>query len=700
MRSTLRSARTACACAAFLGLLLTPALRAADGLALPESVSLTADAGGIPYLLPPVLVKGEPVSMTALADVMGKYKLPGLSAAYIHDGAVAWTYCAGETRKDGLSVTADTLFQVGGLGQQVTALAVLQLVQQGKLDLDRDVNDYLKSWKIPGTTLTAQAKVTLRCLLYHRGGLNLIDSNGYDREEGMPSLTQVLKGEKPARSLAVVVEKVPGSFTLGHGADFLVIQRVVEDVTGRPFAQYMREAVFKPLGMDHSTFEQQPSERWLKQAAWPHDSKGELSVGGPRNYPEQAAWGLWSTAPDIARFAIEVQNELAGGGKALLGQALAQSMLKPAYVDIVKLAMGTMVGGSETAPWFGMGVGTSGYFATLKAYDKGDGVVILSNGDNGAWLNDQFVNTVAGTHGWPDFGPQREDHIATLPTKVLDSFTGQYLISVPMDQADFKINVTRDGKDLWIQGSGQYPFEVYPRNSREFFAKVAAIQVSFERDKQGKVLSASIHQGGQDFACKKVADSVYRHAAAGAKTPRKRSFLTMDQSAVAKDIIWCDSFYNESMTAKIVDGHFQCVFESGKRWGCVNILHSNVGPFVQGDIVDLLGYDRLKIKAKAPKGLKFKVILSEAGVWDPGLKRYSGPNGADGESWNFTPLEGSGEWKVYDLDLAQARRRGELDNQAGNDILDLQAIDSVGIGIQANQGEGSLSVESIDFVRD
>jgi CubicO group peptidase (beta-lactamase class C family) len=685
-------------CAAALALFCAGGL--AGAAVAPESVSLAADAQSFQYLMPPVVVKGEPLSMTALADTMAKYKLPGVSAAYIHGGAIAWTFQAGLTRKGGVSITADTLFQVGALGQQVTAMAVMALVGEGKLDLDRDVNDYLKSWKIPGSTLTAQAKVTLRELLIHRGGLNAIDNEGYPRGERMPTLRQVLEGRAPAKSATVAVEKVPGTFSLGHAADYLVVQRVLEDVTGEAFAVFARRTVLEPLGMLHSTFEQEPSDSRLAQAAWPHDKDGAPTLGGPRNFPEEAAWGLWSTAPDMARFALEIQADLAGEGKGLLSRELARELMKPEFKDIVELAKGTVVGGDPRNPWFGITELTAGYAATLRAYEQGDGVVILSNGDNGLWLNEQFVNTVAGTHGWPDFGPRKEKGIATLPARVLDRYVGQYLIQGPFGEPDFRVNVTRDGGHLWVQGSGQYPFEEYPRNGREFFAKVAPISTEFETDKAGKALALRVHQGGETFDFKRIADSIYRHAKPGTVVPRTRSFLTMDQSVVAKDSIWCDSYYNESMTAKVDDGHFVCVFESGKRWGCANFLRSNVGPFVKDDVVDLAGYDRMLIKAKGRKGLKFWVSLSEAGSWDPGVKRYAGPDGADGESWKFTGVEGTGSWKTYTFELAQARRRAEVDNQAGNDILDLEAIANVGLNIEANQGEGSLAVASITFAKD
>jgi CubicO group peptidase (beta-lactamase class C family) len=110
----------------------------------------------IQRLVPPVLVQGEAPVRPKLSDRMAQLHLPGASVAVIHDGEIQWARGFGITRVGGPPVTAKTLFQAASISKPVTALAVLRLVQAGGLDLDTDVNRYLKSWKIPSSTFTEE----------------------------------------------------------------------------------------------------------------------------------------------------------------------------------------------------------------------------------------------------------------------------------------------------------------------------------------------------------------------------------------------------------------------------------------------------------------------------------------------------------------------------------------------------------------
>jgi CubicO group peptidase (beta-lactamase class C family) len=103
-------------------------------------------------LLPAVLMKGGPVQTTKLADRMAALHVPGVSIAVIHDGAIEWARGFGVTKIGGTPVTPDTLFQAASISKPVTALGALRLVQAGRLDLDADVNRYLKTWKVRSFT--------------------------------------------------------------------------------------------------------------------------------------------------------------------------------------------------------------------------------------------------------------------------------------------------------------------------------------------------------------------------------------------------------------------------------------------------------------------------------------------------------------------------------------------------------------------
>ena len=189
-----------------------------------------------------------------LQDRMAFYKVPGVTMALIEGNAIAWTKAygvleAGATR----AVTADSVFEAASATKVLTTVMALRLVERGVLDLDRDVNAYLESWKVPASPLTAAQPVTLRLLLTHRGGINRPDKGFPVNEQHLPTLRQVLAGAPPAINQGVVVERTPGSAHSYSNIGFLVVQLVLEEVTGNSYAQLARELVFAPLGMNSST---------------------------------------------------------------------------------------------------------------------------------------------------------------------------------------------------------------------------------------------------------------------------------------------------------------------------------------------------------------------------------------------------------------------------------------------------------------
>jgi CubicO group peptidase (beta-lactamase class C family) len=133
-------------------------------------------------------------SLLFVPDRMTHYHVPGLSLACIHDGTVEWTEAFGVARVGGEPVTPETLFQASSIGMPVTAVAVLRLVEQGKLNLDADVSQYLRSWKLPTNRFTEQKKVTLRELLSHTAGPTVHGFEDHAAGKQVPTLAQVLNG--------------------------------------------------------------------------------------------------------------------------------------------------------------------------------------------------------------------------------------------------------------------------------------------------------------------------------------------------------------------------------------------------------------------------------------------------------------------------------------------------------------------------
>ncbi len=373
-------------------------------------------------LLPAVIVKGEPVSTTKLADRMAALHVPGVSIAVIHEGKIEWARGFGVTRIGGPPVTPDTLFQAASISKPVAAMAVLRLVESGKLNLDTDVNQYLKTWKVPENSFTAHSKVTLRELLTHTAGLTVHGFAGYASGAPVPTLVGILNGEKPANSAPIRVDTEPGTIWRYSGGGYVVAQQLLQDVTGEPFPKLMHDTVLAPIGMTKSTYEQPLPGSRMDEVAIPYRADGQPVPGGPHVYPEMAPAGLWTTPSDLARYAIEVQRSLAGKANHVLSAAMVRRMLTP---GMNHQGLGPGTGGGAAHPFFTHGGANEGYRCNLTAYDDGDGVVIMTNGDNGGELASEIQRTVAHEYGWPDFGP-KERAVTKVDPKRLDAYVGAY----------------------------------------------------------------------------------------------------------------------------------------------------------------------------------------------------------------------------------------------------------------------------------
>src|SRR5580704_3264191 len=259
-------------------------------------------------ILPAVLTQGQPPATTKLADRMDALHVPGVSIAVIHDGKIEWARGFGVTRLGGPAVTPDTLFQAASISKPVTGMAVMHLVQTGKLDLDADVNRYLKTWKVPENSFTEKTKVTLRELLSHTAGMTVHGFPGYAAGAPLPTLVEILNGEKPANTSAIRVDTVPGTNWRYSGGGFVVTQLLLQDITGQSFPAFMRETVLGPSGMTRSTYEQPLPKNRMGGAAMAYSVDGEAVGGGSHVYLEMAPAGFWTTHSDLALFAIELQK--------------------------------------------------------------------------------------------------------------------------------------------------------------------------------------------------------------------------------------------------------------------------------------------------------------------------------------------------------------------------------------------------------
>ena len=297
-------------------------------------------------------------------------------------------------------VTPGTLFQTGSIAKLVVAVAALHYVERGALDLDSNINQSLVSWQVPENEFTVNEKVTLRRLLSHNAGVTVDGFRGYAFGEQVPGLKQILNGEFPANSPPIRVDLVPGSQYRYSGGGYMIVQQVLEDILGESFPEIIQNTVLEPWGMSASTFESPLPVQLQAIAASGHRADGTAIPGGWHTYPEMGAGaGMWATSSDIAQFAIHLMQAYVGQSDGMLSQAMVIEMLTPQIDD---RGLGPLVHAEGADLFYFMHPGgNDGYKSVLVAYPlRGQGVVILTNGDQGETLWREILNSISIEYGW------------------------------------------------------------------------------------------------------------------------------------------------------------------------------------------------------------------------------------------------------------------------------------------------------------
>ncbi|GAB2669386.1 serine hydrolase domain-containing protein [Kribbella swartbergensis] len=438
--------------------------------------------------------------MSALYDEISPelemFQVPGASWAVIDGGEVVDVGCTGVVQAgEPAAVVPGTLFQACSISKPVAVFAMLRLVDRGLLDLDEDVNRRLTSWQVPPTGLW-QPVVTLRQLASHSAGLTVHGFPGYRRGTTLPTTVQILDGTAPTNTFGVRVDIVPGTQFRYSGGGTVVLQQLLEDVTGTPFQQLAQELVLEPIGMSDSDYAQPLPPALHDRAATAHDELGRPVPGRWHSYPELAAAGLWTTPTDLAKFAIAVQQTYAGADGALLSPGLARDLLTPHIAATARigglshLGLGLFLGnGGER---FGHSGGNEGYCCHLLAYrDTGQGAAVMTNGANGSWVVQRAFAALARAYGWNDY-PQEVDE-PELPTdETLENLAGAYKLN-----GRVSLDVAAWGSGLVVTFGGQPPLRFGASSATRF----AAVEVDAELELRDNGSRLVFIQGGAELDC-------------------------------------------------------------------------------------------------------------------------------------------------------------------------------------------------------
>lgn len=316
----------------------------------------------------------------AAPELLERFNEPGLAILLIENATITWRgYFGFADRAHATPVTDRTLFQWGSVSKPIAAAAVMTLIEQGKLELQRPVNAYLTRWKLPSTQRFSVDDVTPERLLRHTAGLNKSAVNGADvngAARPVATLLDDLTGRGPTRgSLAIVA--APGDGFAYSGGGYGLLQLLVEDVTGQSFDTYCNTALFKPLGMTTATFS--PTLDVLQDAATPHAAGGR--PWPHRLYPNQAAAGLYATPADFAQFLLSLCDRTTGA--RILEPTTLKHMFQPTSAS-PDYGMGFQlhppIAGRPVIAHTGSNRGWRAGFIVLPT--EGLGIVIAANSDS------------------------------------------------------------------------------------------------------------------------------------------------------------------------------------------------------------------------------------------------------------------------------------------------------------------------------
>jgi CubicO group peptidase (beta-lactamase class C family) len=418
-----------------------------------------------------ILVKGDSLKKYNILDRMELYKVPGVSIAIVEKGKIRWAKGYGYANTvTGTMVDNNTLFQAGSISKPVAALAALKLFEEGRLELDKDVNLYLKNWQIPENRFTETEKVTLEKLLTHTAGMTVHGFPGYQQTDTFPDITDVLNGK--GNTEKIVPDTIPGTIWRYSGGGYTVMEKVVEDVSGLSLEEYMENSILLPIGMKNSTYQQPITKEFQSNISAAYDINGEIIEGLWNNYPEQAAAGLWTTPSDLALYVIEIQDILQGKKDGVLTKETVEMMLTKHKNG---WGLGPSLQNEGDSLIFAHGGKNAGFTNDMVAYAyQGNALIVMTNGDNGGNLISEIKNAVCEYYNW-SFSKPRTIDVIELSETHLNQFAGRYALK----ELGLILEVQVKGNSLFIPDSPIGTLNLLPMTETKFIDTDNGTEIEF-----------------------------------------------------------------------------------------------------------------------------------------------------------------------------------------------------------------------------
>ncbi len=328
----------------------------------------------------------------AYAFQYSNYALKGLTVSAVKDNEIIFTKGYGYSNEY-LSETVhpnQSMFKIGSISKTFNAIAVMQLVEDGLLNLDVDVNVYLSYFKIPSTFAEA---ITLRHLLTHTAGFEEAHNSTITFEiTDVPTLEEFVSTSIPKR-----VNK-PGFVSAYSNYGIALAGYIVQIVSGKNFEQYIEDEIITPLGMNFTTFKQPLPNEYLPFVATGYN---EYGIAQPFEYIRPVSAGsCLSTANDMAKLMIALQNNGSYNGTQILQadsiQAMQQAQFLP-HKDLPWVGFGLYQMFPNSVKVIGHGGDTVNFHSTMALFPEENlGIFFSYNSREGGIADEvmlmQFIN--------------------------------------------------------------------------------------------------------------------------------------------------------------------------------------------------------------------------------------------------------------------------------------------------------------------
>jgi CubicO group peptidase (beta-lactamase class C family)/D-alanyl-D-alanine dipeptidase len=330
------------------------------------------------------------------AEVAAKQVL-ALSIALVDDQTIVWAHGFGDADPENhVSATAQTVYRVGSISKLFTDIAAMQLVERGVLDVDAPVTRYLPNFR-PQTPYGEA--ITLRHLMAHRSGLVREPPTGHYFDPTSPGLQTLVESLNRTQLVSE-----PGARTKYSNAGISVVGYVLEKTQNQPFAAYVKRAVFDPMGLKSTSFENAADGKAAKGQMWTYDGRTADAPTFPLAIAP--AGNCYSTAEDLGQFL----SVLFAGGRGILKPETLKQMLTPQFAPPGTkngFGMGFVLSEFKGCRCFGHAGAVYGFATQLSGLPEEKlGVIVIAAKDCVNGLTSRIGETalaqmLAARHGQP-----------------------------------------------------------------------------------------------------------------------------------------------------------------------------------------------------------------------------------------------------------------------------------------------------------